>query len=73
MVSDNPQDLFAQTGALRDEERLLLQLAAIIYEPVSTSFLCRAYMALHQFFLGERRVRPVPCSPSTYSTPMPIT
>ena len=57
MVSDNPQDLFAQTGALRDEERLLLQLAAIIYEPVSTSFLCRAYMALHQFFLGERRVR----------------
>ena len=51
------QELFAQACALPEEERLLLQLAALTYEPVSTSFLCRAFLALNQFFLGEQRLR----------------
>ncbi len=58
-IINNPSenDLLAQARALPEDAYLLLQLAAILYEPVSTSFLCRSFLALDHFFLGERRPR----------------
>lgn len=50
-------DLLAQAGSLSEEAYLLLQLAAVLYEPVSTSFLCRAFLSLDHYLLGERRPR----------------
>ncbi len=59
MASDNnpDHDLLAHARSLSEEASLLLQLASILYEPVSTSFLCRSFLALDHFFLGERRPR----------------
>ena len=59
MATDkNPeQDILAQARSLSDEAYLLLQLVAVLYEPVSTSFLCRAFLSLDHYLLGERRPR----------------
>ena len=50
-------DLLAQARSLSEEAYLLLQLAAVLYEPVSTSFLCRAFLSLDHYLMGEHRPR----------------
>lgn len=51
------QDLVSAAGALPENEYLLLQLVAVLYEPVSTHFLCKLYLSLDHFLLGEYRPR----------------
>lgn len=57
MTTDRETGVMAVVRALPEDARLLLQLAAILYEPVSTTFLCRAFLSLDHFFSAERRPR----------------
>ena len=50
-------ELLAQARSLSTEAYLLLQLTAVLYEPVSTSFLSRSFLALGHFLPGDHRPR----------------
>lgn len=57
MESGDGRELLALARSLPDDDYLLLQLAALLYEPVTTGFLCRSFIGLGHFLSDEQRLR----------------
>ncbi len=57
MDSGDGYEMLAQVRSLPEDDYQLLQLVALLYEPLSTSFLCRSFIGLGHFFSGEHRLR----------------
>ena len=57
MDSGDGHEMLEQARSLPEDDYLLLQLVALLYEPLSTSFLCRSFIGLGHSFSGEHRLR----------------